>query len=163
MRQSLSAQFRPVHHQIIFEEFVVTQQRIEIVKEFSAPVERLFAHLGEHENMEAVFGLPKIKRISDGKGARNGIGSAREMKILAAPSFVETVTAYKENELIEYRITRGSPLKNHQGVMRFYPTASGGSRLHYTIVFEGKMPLVGEIVRFALDQGIRRGLSKLHL
>lgn len=141
----------------------MAQQRIEIVKEFAAPVERLFAHLGEHENLEAVFGLPKIKRISDGKGARNGVGSAREMRILAGPAFVETVTAYKENELIEYRITRGSPLKNHHGVMRFYPTASGGSRLHYTIVFEGKFPLVGEIVRVGLDQGIRRGLDKLKL
>lgn len=145
------------------EEIVVAQQRIEIVKEFAFPVERLFAHLGEHENLETIFGLPKIKRISDGKGARNGIGSAREMRILLAPPFVETVTAYKENELIEYRITRGSPLKNHQGVMRFYPTASGGSRLHYTIVFEGKFPLVGEIVRVGLDQAIRRGLGKLSL
>lgn len=141
----------------------MTQQRIEIVKEFSAPVDRLFAYLGEHENLAIIFAPAKIKRLSDGKGARNGIGSAREMKILVGPSFVETVTAYKENELIEYRITRGSPLKNHQGVMRFYPTAAGGSRLHYTIVFEGKLPLVGEIVRAALDQGIRRGLSKLKL
>lgn len=141
----------------------MAQQRIEIVKEFAVPVERLFAYLGEHENLEVVFAPAKIKRISDGKDARNGVGSAREMKILVGPAFVETVTAYKENELIEYRITRGSPLKNHHGVMRFYATATGGSRLHYTIVFEGKFPLVGEVLRFVLDQGIRRGLDNLSL
>lgn len=139
------------------------QQRIEVVKEFSAPVERLFAYLGEHENLEAIFAPTKIKRISDGQGARNGVGSAREMRILVAPSFVETVTAYKENELIEYRITRGSPLKNHHGVMRFYSTADGGSRLHYTIVFEGKLPLVGALIKAGLESGIRRGLNGLRL
>jgi uncharacterized protein YndB with AHSA1/START domain len=147
----------------IYEETVVAQQRIEIVKEFSAPVDRLFAYLGEHENLGAIFAPAKIKRISDGKGARNGVGSAREMKVLVGPSFVETVTAYKENELIEYRITRGSPLKNHHGVMRFYPTATGGSRLHYTIVFEGKFPLVAQLIKPGLEMGIRRGLKGLRL
>ena len=142
------------------EETIVGQQRIEIVQEFPIPVSRLFAYLGEHENLATIFAPAKIKRISNGHDARNGVGSAREMRILAGPSFVETVTAYKENELIEYRITRGSPLKNHHGVMRFYEF-NGGSRLHYTITFEGKFPLVGPIVRAALDQGIRRGLKKL--
>lgn len=141
----------------------MSQQRIEIVKEFPYPVEKLFAFLGEHENLGVIFAPAKIKRISDGQGARNGVGSAREMKILVGPSFVETVTAYKENELIEYRITRGSPLKNHHGVMRFYPTTNGGSRLHYTIVFEGKVPLLGPVVKAGLDMGIRRGLKGLRL
>ena len=141
----------------------MSQQRIEIVKEFPYPVEKLFAFLGEHENLGVIIAPAKIKRISDGQGARNGVGSAREMKILVGPSFVETVTAYKENELIEYRITRGSPLKNHHGVMRFYPTTNGGSRLHYTIVFEGKVPLLGPVVKAGLDMGIRRGLKGLRL
>lgn len=139
------------------------QQRIEIVQEFPVPVNRLFAHLGEHENLEALFAPARIKRISDGEGARNGVGSAREMRILAGPAFVETVTAYKENELIEYRITRGSPLKNHHGVMRFYPTVDGGSRLHYTIVFEGKLPLIGTLIKPVLEMGIRRGLKGLRI
>ncbi|MDP2226374.1 MAG: SRPBCC family protein [Moraxellaceae bacterium] len=140
----------------------MAQQRIEIVQEFPFPVSRLFAHLAEHENLEVLFAPTKIKRISDGHDARNGVGSAREMGIGPGPKFVETVTAYKENELIEYRITRGSPLKNHHGVMRFYALGEG-SRLHYTIVFEGKLPLVGTLIRLALDSGIRRGLKGLRL
>lgn len=141
----------------------MAQQRIEIVKEYPFPVSRLFGYLAEHENLEAIFGLPKIKRISDGRYARNGEGSAREMRILAGPSFVETVTAYKENELIEYRITRGSPLKNHVGVMRFSATASGGAHLHYTVMFEGRLPLIGPLVRLGLERIMRRGLAKLRL
>jgi uncharacterized protein YndB with AHSA1/START domain len=137
-------------------------RHIEIIKDFNAPVERVFAYLGEHENLGIIFAPASIRRISDGQGARNGVGSAREMKILVGPSFVETVTAYKENELIEYRITRGSPLKNHRGVMRF-SAIPGGTRLHYTIEFAGKFPLVAEIVKPVLEQGIRKGLNKIRL
>lgn len=135
-------------------------RHIEIVKDFQIPVERLFAYLGEHENLEAIFAPARIRRLSDGQGARNGVGSAREMRILLAPPFVETVTAYRENELIEYRITRGSPLKNHRGVMRF-TAIPGGTRLHYTIEFEGKLPLVAEVVKPVLERAIRRGLNRL--
>jgi hypothetical protein len=139
----------------------VAQQRIEIVQEFPAiPVNRLFAWLGEHENLATIFAPAKIKRLKDGYEARNGVGSARELSILGGPPFVETVTAYTENELIEYRITQGSPLKNHHGVMRFYEF-NGGSRLHYTITFEGKVPLLGNIVRVLLDRSIRKGLKKV--
>lgn len=135
-------------------------RHIEIIKDFPIPVNRLFAYLGEHENLAIIFAPASIRRISDGQGARNGVGSAREMRIGPGPSFVETVTAYKENELIEYRITRGSPLKNHRGVMRF-SEIPGGTRLHYTIEFQGKFPLVAEIVKPVLEQGIRRGLTKI--
>jgi hypothetical protein len=137
-------------------------RHIEIIKDFPVPANRLFAFLGEHENLGIIFAPAKIRRISDGQGARNGVGSAREMRIGPGPSFVETVTDYKENELIEYRITRGSPLKNHRGVMRFSPVP-GGTRLHYTIEFEGKFPLVAELVKPVLEQGIRRGLNKIRL
>ncbi|MFN3712979.1 MAG: SRPBCC family protein [Alcanivoracaceae bacterium] len=135
-------------------------QRIEIHQEFSLPVEKLFAYLSEHENLEAIFYPTRIRRIADGQGARNGIGSARQMRALGGPAFVETVTAYRENELIEYRITKGSPLKNHLGVMRFSSTPTG-SHLHYTIEFEGRLPLIGPIIRAVLDKGIRKGLNKI--
>ena len=135
-------------------------QRINIHQDFTFPVERLFAHLSEHENLEAIFHPTRIRRIADGQGARNGVGSAREMRALGGPAFVETVTAYRENELIEYRITRGSPLKNHLGVMRFSSTPTG-SHLHYTIQFEGKLPLIGPLIRLVLERGIRKGLAAI--
>ena len=135
-------------------------QRIDIHQDFPISVYNLFAYLGEHENLETIFHPTKIRRLSDGHGARNGVGSAREMRALGGPAFVETVTAYRENELIEYRITKGSPLKNHLGVMRFSATPTG-SHLHYTIEFEGKLPLIAPLIRAVLERGIRKGLSKI--
>lgn len=137
------------------------QQRIHVIQEFAAPVSRVFAYLSEHENLEAVFAPARIQRIQNGQGARNGIGSVRELRILVGPPFRETVTAFKESELIEYRVTQGSPLKNHLGVMRFAPTPQGGTRLDYTITFEGKFPLVAALIRPPLELAIRRGLGKL--
>jgi hypothetical protein len=136
------------------------QQRIEIQQDFDIPVARLFAHLSEHENLAAIFKPARIKRLSNGQGARNGVGSSRELRILIGPPFVETVTAYRENELIEYRVTQGSPLKNHLGSMRFAPRGQG-SRLHYTIDFEGRYPLVAEVIKPGLELAIRRGLKTL--
>ena len=125
------------------------------------PVEQLFAHLSEHENLGAIFTPSKITRVCDGDTSRNGIGSVRKLRVLIAPPFYETVTAFQENELIEYKITRGSPIKNHHGVMRFEKTDQG-SRLNYTISFEGKLPLIANVIKLSLERSIRKGLDDLN-
>ena len=91
------------------------------------------------------------------------MGSTRKMQILVAPPFEETVTKVVPNERIEYTITKGSPLKHHKGIMRFSEAANGGSQLDYTIEFEGKLPLIGPIIKAGLGQAISRGLNKLKL
>ena len=134
------------------------QQKIEVVQDFPIPVKRLFAYLSEHENLATIFAPAKVTRVRDGYKDRNGVGSVRRLQILLAPPFEETVTACEDNKLIEYRISKGSPLKNHKGVMKF-STIKGGSQLHYTIVFESKLPLLGSIVKPVLESAIRKGLK----
>lgn len=138
----------------------MAKQYIDIVQDFSAPVQRVFAYLSEHENLVHIFSPVSIERLNDGKTDRNGVGSARKMRAFGGPAFVETVTAYEPDKLIEYRITQGSPLKNHHGIMRFESTPTG-SRLHYTIEFEGKLPLVGPLICALLNRSIRKGLAGL--
>ena len=72
----------------------------------------------------------------------------------------ETVTAFKEGELVEYSISNLTPLKNHLGVMKFSPTATG-SRLHYTITFESRIPFTGPLVKATLELVIRKGLDNI--
>src|SRR5690242_1609976 len=106
-------------------------QTVRIDHDFTTPPERVFDYLSEHENLEPLFGA-RITRLRDGDdGTRNGPGSARELKLGPLPGFVETTTEVIPNELIRYRITKGSPLRGHEGVMRFTPTANGGTHLHY--------------------------------
>lgn len=139
-------------------------QHVNIVQEFNAPVEKVFATLSEHENLSKIFAPAKVTRITNGKNARNGVGSARKMSIPLSPSFVETNLVYQENELIEYAITSGiTPIKGHRGVMKFTDLGNSRTRLDYTITFKGKLPFIGPIVRAALQNGVSRGLKKLKI
>lgn len=134
-------------------------QRIDITQDFSLPVERVYAYLSEHENLGPLFGA-KVTRVRDGDTSRNGAGSVRELRVGPGPSFDETVVEAIENERIVYRITRGSPLKGHEGVMEFSPTPTG-SRLHYTIVFGSVVPGLDRVVKVGLERNIRKGLAKV--
>ena len=134
-------------------------QRVHVEQDFPQPVEEVFAYLSEQENLAPLFGA-KVKRLTDGSdGTRNGAGASREMRVGPGRPFVETNVEVIPSELIRYRITKGSPLKDHEGVMRFSRSGSG-SHVDYTIEFDGKLPLVGPIVRAMLQRNISSGLAK---
>jgi uncharacterized protein YndB with AHSA1/START domain len=136
-------------------------QHINIVQEFDVPVAQLFAKLSEHENLNQIFAPAKVKRLKDGNDSRNGVGSVRQIILPLAPAVEETNTAYVENKLIEYTITsKGGPIKNHYGTMNFIDLGNR-SRLEYHIQFAGRLPLVGLLVKLALQDGIQRGLKKM--
>jgi hypothetical protein len=133
-------------------------QRVHVVQDFPQPVDELFAYLSEHENLEPLFGA-KVRRLTDGTdGTRNGVGSSRELRVGPTPPFVETIVEVVPEELIRYRITKGGVLKDHEGVMRFSPTPTG-SRLDYTIDFDGRLPGIGPIVRAGLTRSVSKGLK----
>lgn len=136
-------------------------QHISIVQDFPQPVAKIFNWLGDHNNLGQIFFPFKVTRIRDGQEYLNGVGSVRKLSAFPLPPVEETVTVYIPDERIEYTITSAmSPINDHLGVMRFEPH-NGGTRLHYTIVFRGALPLLGPAVRVGLAQGIRMGLKKL--
>ena len=133
-------------------------QRVITDRDFSQPPDRVFAYLAEHENLEVLFGA-KVKRLRDGTdGERNGVGSVRQLKVGPLPPFEETVTEVIPNELIRYRITEGSPLRDHQGEMRFTPNPDG-THLHYEISFGAAVPGLAAIVAAGLRRNIPKGLE----
>jgi uncharacterized protein YndB with AHSA1/START domain len=134
-------------------------QRIEITQDFSLPVERVYAYLAEHENLQPIFGA-RITRVGDGHASRNGAGSVRRLRIGPGPSFDETVVEAVENALIVYRISRGSPLRDHEGTMEFTSTGSG-SRLRYVIEFGAVVPGLDRVVKVGLERAVRRGLKQV--
>ncbi len=135
-------------------------QRVHVVQDFPQPVHEIFAHLSEHENLEPLFGA-KIRRVSEGSdGTRNGAGASRELRVGPLPGFVETNTEVVPDELIRYRITKGGVLKDHEGVMQFSPQGEG-CHLDYTIVFDGKFPGVGPVVKSMLTRSISKALTQL--
>lgn len=133
---------------------------VRVERAFAVPVERLFAHLSEHENMRPLFAPARVTRLCDGADSRNGVGSARRVSPGPMPSFIETVTQFRANEFVEYRITSGSPLRHHIGTMRFRRLGPDRSSVRFDIAFAGRLPGAGPLFRFILNRGIARGLEE---
>jgi uncharacterized protein YndB with AHSA1/START domain len=127
--------------------------------DFSKPPERIFEYMAEHENLAELFGA-KVTRLQDGRdGERNGVGSVRQLKIGPAPPFEETVTEFERPGRIVYRITKGSPLRGHVGVMTFEPDGRGGTHLHYDIRLASPIPGLAALVRASLTRSVNKGLA----
>lgn len=131
-------------------------QRIEIDQAFTKPVDRVYAYLAEHENLGPLFGA-KVTRVKDGATSRNGTGSVRALRIAVLPPFEETVTEAVENEVIRYRITKGSPLRGHHGEMTFSATPTG-SHLRYVIEFGAVVPGLDRVIKLGLERSLRKAL-----
>ena len=145
---------------VLVSEPMATPQRVHITHEFKSDPQTVFDKLAEHENLGPVFGA-KITRVSDGTTSRNGVGSVRRIKIGPLPGFEETTTTARPNTLIEYKITKGSPLSGHWGRQELTPTPSGGTRLNYTIGFDSAIPGLAAVVGKVLAAAISKGLPKL--
>jgi uncharacterized protein YndB with AHSA1/START domain len=134
---------------------------VHVEHHFAKAPDAIFAYLAEHENLAEVFGA-KIKRLRDGDGGeRNGVGSVRQLRIGPLPPFEETVTEFVAGERIVYRITKGSPIRGHLGVMNFAPSADGGTDFVYDIRLASPLPGVAAIVRASLTRSITKALAKV--
>ena len=131
---------------------------VEVTHASARSVQELFADLADHERLSHVFGVP-VRRIRDGEGEPNGVGSVRRMGGWPV-RIEETVTAIEPQRSIEYRITRGAgPVRNHRGRMEFASVGTG-SRLVWTIDFDS-LPIVGGALQKFLSRALERGLRKL--
>lgn len=137
-----------------------TPQRVHVVHTYTSDPATVFEKLSEHENLGPVFGA-KISRVNDGETSRNGVGSTRSLKIGPLPAFHETTTVSEPNTLIEYKITKGSPLKGHWGRQVLTPTPDGGTVLDYTIGFDMAVPGAANVVAKVLTKNISKGLGRL--
>lgn len=138
-------------------------QRINIVQAFQAPVTEVFARLADHEEFGRIVGAPN-QRIREGDKEVNGVGSIRRIQVKPLPAFEETVTAFEPDRLIEYCVSRGSPIKDHRGRMRF-SEQDGVTTLTYDIEFNAKLslPLWPRLLCAAIERPIRQGLARMAL
>lgn len=137
----------------------MSQQKVYVHQQFPVSVVRLFEFLSIHENLDVLFAPVKSKLLKNGVATPYGVGSVRQMQSPLG-SFQETITVSEPHKRIEYKVTQGSPIKNHHGVMVFEGDAQRSS-LDYTIFFEGKFPLIGAMVRIGLQRTVSQGLAKL--
>jgi carbon monoxide dehydrogenase subunit G len=136
----------------------MSHYQIRIDETLPTPPTQAFATLSDHQALGRLLSAP-VKRIVDGQGDLNGVGSVRQI----GPGLVgiqETVTAIDPGKAIHYRITKGGfPMRNHQGAMHFEP-AGTGCRIQWHIDFD-MPPLLGEVVSAALKRVLTQGLRRL--
>ena len=132
-------------------------KKITMRQEFNAPVDKVFSTLSDHETFGRICGINML-RTKDGDDGANGLGSVRTISVGPLPSFEETITDFVPNVFIQYKITKGSPIKNHVGELKF--SGQGDKTvLHYTIKLESKIPLTSGLIKAALERGISQGLQ----
>ena len=133
---------------------------IQIEETFDVPRERVFALFADHKRFGDMLGAP-VKRIKDSEQADpNGLGSVRKIGI-GLFALEETVTGFEPDSLIEYTITSLSPLRHHQGRIRFAEINEGRTRVNYTISFEEIIPFTGALIHSALEKALRRGIKRV--
>ena len=140
----------------------MARQQIIMTQLFNAPVKTIFEILTDHVSFGEVINA-NVKRVVDSQGDnKNGVGSVRRISTFPAPAFEETVITFEPNQLMEYVISKGSPIKNHKGRMEF-SDEQGKTRLVYTIDYEPKLPfiLLGAILKKAIGKPIRKGLMRV--
>ena len=133
---------------------------VKLYQEFDAPTEQVWNDFSDHNNLGSILGQ-SIKRIVDSlePGDVNGVGSVRLISVPLMP-FEETVRKSEKGRLIVYQITKGTPLDYHLGTMVFADLPAGRSSLDYTIDVSSKVPLLGNLVKTALQNGIGGSLKK---
>ena len=128
--------------------------------DFDTSIDEVFGFLTDHPRLAEIWG-GAFERIVDAPGDDpNGLGAVRRIRN-SGLTLEETVTAFEKPTRMEYRITKGSPLKNHHGVMLFSATAPDRTHLDYTIEFEPKIPLTGGLLKWRLEGELAAGLDKL--
>jgi carbon monoxide dehydrogenase subunit G len=136
------------------------QHRLEITEKVNAPKDTVFERLADHNRMGEYMSadIRRTKNATVASEGPNGTGSVRTLKIFGMPDFDETVLEFRKPDTIKYKITRGSPLKNHLGVI-VLSEEGGATRVDWTITFE--MGFGGAVVAFLLKFAVGGGLSKL--
>jgi hypothetical protein len=133
---------------------------VEVNQDVSTPREAVFEFLAEHENLGPLLGA-EISRVRDGNTERNGVGSVRRVKVGPARPLEETITKFEPHSLIEYRITKGGPLRNHIGIVALSDVSGGGTNIDYRIRVASHIPGLAPLVRRKLSRDITRSIAKL--
>lgn len=127
---------------------------------FPASPEQVFAFFGNHEQFGTLWpGVTRRLRAGEDPAQPDGLGSVRENRS-GGSSLEETITRYEPSSLIEYRVTKGSPVKNHLGRLLF-TADNGGTRMVYTIAFDGKVRGTGWLIALYLRVVFRMGLRRM--
>lgn len=126
-----------------------------------ASPEKVFDFFSDHESFGRIW-PGKTTRIKDSDNPHNpnDVGSVRQIS-LGPIRFEETQITCQRPHLIEYTVTRGSPIKNHHGRIQILAADDGGTDIDYLIAFDPKIPCTGGLIANNLRKDWARGIEPI--
>lgn len=139
----------------------MAKQMISVSHEFDVTREEVFAVIADPYELAAInsFGVERIKDSTDDNV--NGVGSVRRLKMGFFRSIDEVITEFDVPELIEYRVVKGVPVKNHVGRITFVDIGNGRSRVDFFIQFDSTFPGLGSMLRIGLQKAIATSMTRI--
>lgn len=145
----------------------MSQLSVSFSERFDAAPAAVFPYFAEHETFGAMAGGPVmaklkfIRRVKDSSDPKRPDGEGSVRRIGYGPiAFEETVRTSQPGKLIEYYISKGSPLKNHFGRIEFHAEGKG-TRVDYVITFEPKVPGTGGVLKGVLKGMISPAFGRI--
>ena len=133
---------------------------VQLHQEFNMPVVELWEAFNDHDSCGKIMGQ-KMVRVKDSTDPNNinGVHSTRKIHVPLLP-FEETIRKSEKPHLIEYQISKDSPLAHHYGRMVFSSLPNGQSALDYTIEVGSNSSVFGWLIKKILEDQIGKALKK---
>ncbi|OAN11250.1 hypothetical protein A3K86_20040 [Photobacterium jeanii] len=133
--------------------------QITIEQTAQVPRKVLFNLLADHENLNRFF-HGQFSLVKAGTPETNGIGAVRQVS--AGPfTYQEQIIDYKENEHLHYKVIQGGPVKEHGSWIQIQSLNAKQSRIHYRIMFSPKVEGTGWLIKFILEQELKKALQHI--
>ena len=132
---------------------------IRIQGEVPAPPQRVWDLYTDHCGWEKWAGVREVVLRQPGNPAPNGVGASRVLRSRGI-AVEEEVIAFEPPRRMVYRLVAGAPIRNHQGEVRFSPSATG-TLVEWTVRFDPLIPFTGALVSRVIRAFLRDILKRL--
>ncbi len=138
---------------------------LEMARDLPAPPAAVWPHLTQPDLMNA-WSHAKIRSLAPGAGGGPGdAGARREVQIavlgLPVARLEEVVEESRPPSRFAYRVTGGTPARDHHATITLEPTPSGGSRLRWKVDFRFPLPGLGAAAKVLLERQLGESLDRL--
>lgn len=130
-------------------------QQFEMRRVVSAPPEKVWALLADHEGMKRWAPVREVIRRRPGSPDPNGVGCIRTVRAFGIV-VDERITAFEPFARLDYTLVEGAPIRDH--VARITLAAEEGATcLRWNVQFRAVVPGTGWLI----EKVMRRGLEAL--
>ncbi|MBV8665765.1 MAG: SRPBCC family protein [Burkholderiaceae bacterium] len=136
---------------------VPDNQTLVATTRIAAPLATVWQVLNEQERMNEWIGFKTVRITRGGHPERDGVGSERTMEG-STGTVVEQIIGIEPQRAIRYRVIEGAPFNFHRGEVSLRAVGKE-TEVSWRISFRGKLPLVGALLRVALQPMLTKMLT----